>query len=154
MSNVYFARPVTLSGPSRRLTGEPTMVIFSGQFHFLTRSLIFSGCPAGGFCGLATGHPPYFHRCFHDAWEGPTAAYVAVQPFVQLGVGCLRIFLEDANRCHHESRSAEPAHHCIRIAEGLLYGVKLVTFRQPIDGANSFSLDLNGQRRARVDSPA
>src|SRR5438874_11032711 len=121
MSNVYFARPVTLSGPSRRLTDEPTMVIFSGQFHFLTRSLIVSGCPAGGFCGLATGHPPYLHRCFHDSWERAAAADIAVQPFVQLCVGCLGIFLEDANGCHHESRSAEAAHHCISIAEGLLH---------------------------------
>src|SRR5262245_44333354 len=93
MSNVYLARPVTLSGPSRRLTDEPTMFIFSGQFHFLTRSLIFSGWGAGGFWGLATGHPPDLHRCFHDPSERPTAADVAVQPFVQLRVGCPGIFL-------------------------------------------------------------
>src|SRR5438094_2985033 len=111
MSNVYFARPVTLSGPSSRLTGEPTMVIFSGQFHFLTRSLIFSGCPAGGFCGLATGHPHYLHCCFHDAWERPTAADISVQPFVQLRVGCLGIFLEDANGGHHVSWSVEAEPH-------------------------------------------
>src|SRR5947207_9813391 len=154
MSNVYFARPVTLSGPSRRLTDEPTMVIFSGQFHFLTRSLILSGCPAGGFCGLATGHPPYFHGCFHDAWEGPTPADIAVQSFVHLlwrGVG---ILFEESDGCHDESGSAEAAHHRISIAESLLHWMQLGAFRQPIDGANSFSLNLYGQRRARVNGPA
>ena len=43
MSNVYFARPVTLSGPSSRFTEVPRMAGFSGHAYFFTSS----GLPAG-----------------------------------------------------------------------------------------------------------
>src|SRR4029079_479619 len=55
-SKVYFARPLTLSGPSRRLTRVPTTVFgVDGQLYFGS---------TGGACGwlprpwLPTGHLP------------------------------------------------------------------------------------------------
>ena len=50
-SNVYFARPLTLSGPSRRLTRVPTTVLgVDGQLYFGS---------TGGACGAPPRPPPW-----------------------------------------------------------------------------------------------
>ena len=46
-SNVYFARPVTLSGPSRRFTEVPSSAGLAGHAHLFARSLM----PCA-FCGI------------------------------------------------------------------------------------------------------
>src|SRR3954466_12557661 len=75
MSKLYFARPVTLSGPSRRFTRVLSTAGFAG--HACLFALAVGPGAAGGgaprpSCALATGHPPRRqltargHRGFHD----------------------------------------------------------------------------------------
>src|SRR3954471_1467798 len=101
-SKVYFARPLTLSEPSSRLTRVPTTDRgVAGQLYFGStggccgappRPAPAGGCWvfAGGCCsppvasatgGLTT--PPSLHagHRFEDAVERPAAADVAVEPF-------------------------------------------------------------------------
>src|SRR5262245_38439673 len=106
MSNVYFARPVTLSGPSRRLTEVLRIAGFSGHWYFLISACI-SGlggawpcwfcagagacagaaggfCGAWGFCALATNHPLRSVRRFEDPDERAAPADVAVETAAHL----------------------------------------------------------------------
>src|SRR5262249_32754670 len=92
-SKVYFARPLTLSGPSRRLTRVPTTVLgVDGQLYFGSTGGCCGApprpppCCAGGWgaCGvLATRHPLASRRDtrhrFEHAREGPARADVAVE---------------------------------------------------------------------------
>src|SRR5580765_2071705 len=152
MSNVYFARPVTFSGPSSRITEVPRMAGFSGHAYFLTSS----GLPAGatGACGrpaappprcLATGHHLCGHRRFFDADERPAAADVAVESPADLFFGRPRIFFEKGDGRHDEARRAEAAHQRVDVAEGLLHRMQRVAGRQSFNGANLFALDVDGQ---------
>src|ERR1051326_6326235 len=61
-SNVYFARPLTLSGPSRRLTRVPTTVFgVDVQLYFGSTGGACGAPPRPCFEeGLATPHPLYF----------------------------------------------------------------------------------------------
>src|SRR2546426_9151785 len=140
LSNVYLARPVTLSGPSRRLTDVPRTEGLAGHAHFLARSLM--GCSAG-FCGLATRHPPCFHRRFEDTHERAAAADITVEPLTNLLGRGVRIFLQQADCRHDETRRAEAAHQRIRIAECLLYRMQPVAVRQTVDRADALSLNLD-----------
>src|SRR5262245_178460 len=146
MSNVYFARPVTLSGPSSRLTEVPRTVGLAGHAHFLASSL--GPCCAGGtggFCGLATRHPLCFQSRFHDAIECATAADVAVESSPYLFGSRVRIFLENADGSHDEAGCAETAHQTIGVAECLLHRMQVVALGQSVDGTNPFSLNLDGE---------
>src|SRR5207253_4869982 len=120
MSNVYFARPVTLSGPSSRLTGVPITAGFAGQRYF-------SGAFGGGGCCSprpwklsGTGHPLHLHVRLEDAREGAAAADVAVETFLDLIDRRVRVFLVQRDRRHDEARRAEAAHERIDVAERLL----------------------------------
>src|SRR5215475_8285917 len=98
MSNVYFARPVTLSGPSRRLTEVPKTEGLPGHAHFFASSLM--GC-SGGFCGSATRHPLCFICRLEHPNEGPAAANVAIESFANLFGRGVRIFFQYTN-CRHD----------------------------------------------------
>src|SRR5262245_43653399 len=132
MSKVYFARPLTLFGPSIRLTW--LLRIFgscggSGHAYFFAFSVGPCGCCAAGvcgFCGLAMGHlhalAAGLERGLADAAERAASADVAVQLAIDLRDGRLRILLEQRHGGHHEPGRAEAAHHRVLIAERLLYG--------------------------------
>src|SRR5947199_9092067 len=79
MSKLYFARPVTLSGPSRRFTRVLSTAGFAGHAYFFAFAL--GPAAAGGgaprpSCALATGHPLRCRaacrreRGLHDSHEG------------------------------------------------------------------------------------
>src|SRR6476646_5072134 len=131
MSKVYFARPVTLSGPSRRLTDVPMIAGFSGHAYFFTRSGLAVEPAGAGGCWrpeppprcLATGHHLCCHRRFFDTDERSAAADVAIQSPVHLLFGRPRIFFEERDGRHDEPRRAEAAHERVDIAEGLLDGM-------------------------------
>src|SRR5690349_23935121 len=106
MSKVYLARPLTLSGASRRMTAVVMSVGFAGHLYFSGTRAAGGGawprpppCPAGapagpgpcagagaacGFCGLSTSHPLGLQRGLHDPDEGAAAADVAVEPLLRL----------------------------------------------------------------------
>src|SRR4051812_15280757 len=113
MSKLYLARPVTLSGPSRRFTRVLSTAGLGGHAYFFALA-VGPGAAGGGAprpsCALATGHPPRRelaacgHRGLHDADEGAAAADVAVEALLHL-FGCrLRMFLDERDGRHHESR--------------------------------------------------
>src|SRR5215472_3147310 len=133
MSKLYLARPVTLSGPSRRFTRVLSTAGFAGHAYFF--ALAVGPAAAGGgaprpSCALATGHPPRrqlaarSHRGFHDAHERTAAADVAVEALLYLFGGRLRMFFNQRDGRHHEARGAEAAHQGVTVAEGLLHRVK------------------------------
>src|SRR5262245_54011751 len=87
-SNVYFARPLTLSGPSRRLTRVPTTVLgVDGQLYFGSTGGCCGapprppppcgGCPCGAWGVLATAHPLHTGNRLEDPRERPASADVA-----------------------------------------------------------------------------
>src|SRR3989442_15603447 len=113
MSNVYLARPVTLSGPSKRLTRVLRSAGFSGQAYFLAFAEGPDGRGPGAACGfwaLATGHPLHAGRRFEDARERSTAADVAVEAFARLVERRAGGFLDQRDSRHDEARRAEAAH--------------------------------------------
>ena len=59
MSKLYFARPATLSGPSRRLTRVLMTTGFSGHAYFFALAVGPGGAGGGApaACALATSHP-------------------------------------------------------------------------------------------------
>src|SRR3954470_12039157 len=127
MSKLYLARPVTLSGPSRRLTRVLSTAGFAGHAYFFAFAVgpVAAGGGAG-FCALATGHPqskrarrqPLVARAergFLDADERAAAADVAVESLLDLFDGRLRHFLEQRDRRHHEARRAEAAHQRVAV---------------------------------------
>src|SRR5262252_4404154 len=159
MSKLYFARPVTLSGPSRRFTRVLSTAGFAGHAYFFAFSV--GPAAAGGgaprpSCALATSHPPRRqlaargHCGFHDAYEGAAAADVAVEPLLHLFRRRLRMLFEQRDRRHHEARRAEAAHQRIAIAERLLHRVKLRAVGQTVDGANLLAHNFNRKRRTRI----
>src|SRR5438067_2689891 len=119
MSKLYLARPVTLSGPSRRLTRVLSTAGFAGHAYFFALAVGpgAAGAGAGGFCALATSHPPRCSRAarggergLHDSDEGAAAADVAVEALLYLLGRRLRMLL-DARPCRHDdARRAEAAH--------------------------------------------
>src|SRR6516225_8577743 len=119
-SKVYFARPLTLSGPSSRLTRVPTTVLgVDVQLYFGS---------TGGACGapprppcrrLATRHPLYARDCLEDARERAAAADVAVETFPDLFRRRIRMLLEQTHARHDEAGRAEAAHQRVLVAEGL-----------------------------------
>src|SRR5215204_6168843 len=155
MSNVYFARPLTLSGPSRRLTRLPTTVLgVEGQLYFgstggacgapprpppcccpcggAPRPPPCGGCCGGccgGTCGAwgvsATADPLHARHGFEDAVERSAAADVAVEPFLDLLGRCVRVFFEQAHARHDEAGRAEAAHQRVLVAERLLHRMQL-----------------------------
>src|SRR4029079_194231 len=138
MSHVYFARPGTLSGPSRRLTDVPMIAGFSGQAYFFTSSGLVPEAAGAGGCWrpappprcLATGHHLCCHRRFFDADERSAAADVAVQPLVHLLFGRSRVLFEERDSGHDEAGRAEAAHQRVDIAEGLLDRMQRVAGRE------------------------
>src|SRR5262245_47124060 len=178
-SKVYFARPLTLSGPSRRLTRVPTTVFgVDGQLYFGS---------TGGCCGapprpcgvLATLHllaqelldkrvgpvaalqrralsaarAQARHRLEH-AREGSAAADVAVEALLDLFRRRVRVLLEQTDAGHDEARRAEAAHQRVLVAERLLHRVQLAAGGEAVHGANLLALALDRERRARVDRAA
>src|SRR5579872_3668185 len=112
MSNVYFARPVTLSGPSRRLTCVPRTVGLAGQLK--------------GSVVLATLDSFHAGNGFEDTWECAAPADVPVEPLSYLLGRRARMLLEQAYARHDEARRAEAAHERVLIAEGLLHRMQYV----------------------------
>src|SRR5262252_6830217 len=94
ISNVYFARPVTLSGASRRWTRVPITVGLAGQLK----------------SSLATLRPFHTGNSFEDTGKSAAAADVSVEPFLDLFRRRIRMLFEQADAGHDESRRAEPAH--------------------------------------------
>src|ERR671921_2941185 len=110
MSNVYLARPLTLSGPSSRLTRVPTTVFgVDGQLYFGSTG----GCcgapprPCGVSATLASLHTG---DGFEHAVERAAAADIAVEAFPNLFRRRVRVLLEQRNARHDETRGAEAAH--------------------------------------------
>src|SRR5438552_2361443 len=94
MSKLYFARPATLSGPSRRFTRVLSTAGLAGHAYFFAFA-VGPGAVGGGApcCALATSHP-LRRRCrrrrqrgLHDSDKRAAAADVAVERFLHL-VGC------------------------------------------------------------------
>src|SRR5262249_28968939 len=100
---------------------------------------------------LATGHHLCRHRRFLDADERSAAADVAVEPLVHLLFGRSRILLEEGNGRHDETWRAEPAHQRIDVAERLLDRMQRVAGRETFDRADLFALNVDRERRARID---
>src|SRR5690349_742971 len=159
MSKLYFARPVTLSGPSRRFTRVLSTAGFDGHAYFFAFSV--GPVAAGGgaprpSCALATGHPPRRelaacrHCGLHDAHERAAAADVAVESFFHLLGRRLRMLFDQRDRRHHEARRAEPAHQRVTIAKRLLHRMELRAVGEAVDRPNLSALDFNSERRARV----
>src|SRR4051812_43459703 len=111
MSKLYLARPVTLSGPSRRFTRVLSTAGFDGHAYFFAFAV--GPAAAGGgaprpSCALATGHPPRvcaasLQRGFHDPHERAAAADVAVETLLHLIGRGLRMLVEERHRRHHET---------------------------------------------------
>src|SRR5262252_2303201 len=102
-SNVYFARPLTLSGPSRRLTREPTTTFGVEVQLYFGSTGGGGGAPPRPWRGLATLHPlvsAHARHGFEDARERPAAADVAVETFLDLFRRRVRMFLEQADARH------------------------------------------------------
>src|SRR5580704_11579244 len=110
MSNVYFARPVTLSGPSTRLTRVPRTDDLLGQAN----------------SELATLSPFHARNGLEDPRERTAPADVAVEAFFNLFGRRIRILLEQSYARHDEARRTESAHQRILITESLLNGMQLV----------------------------
>src|SRR5205809_647820 len=162
-SKVYFARPLTLSGPSSRFTCEPTTVAgVAGQL-YLGSTGGTGGRPPCGACGaaaarsrsLATLHPFDAGDRLKNPVERATTADVAVEPFLDLIRRRVGIFLEQADAGHDEARRTEAAHQRILLAERLLHGMEpAVGRRETVDVADALALHVDGERRAGVDRPA
>src|SRR5829696_2457941 len=163
MSEVYFARPEALSGPSSRLIDLPrrTRSPTGGQLRGgpeggCCACCCGCGCAppaggvAGGCCWSATLHP-LAQRRFEDANVGPAAADVAVERALGLLGGRIRRFLEQCDRGGDEPRRAEAAHQPVLVAEGLLDGVENGVLREALDGADPLPLRFDRQCRAGVD---
>src|SRR5262245_60318239 len=148
MSKVYFARPVTLSGPSVRGTDVASSDGVSGHAYFFRSA--GSTPPAARLppCCSATGHHLCRHRGFDNADECAAATDVAVQPLAHLRLGRPRVFLEQRHCGHHESRCAEAAHQRVAIDEGLLNRMQRVAVCEAIHGADLLALGFDGERRA------
>src|SRR5215831_17750046 len=136
MSKLYFARPVTLSGPSSRLTRVLSTAGFDGQAYFFAFAVGPEAAGGGAprpSCALATGHPPRrqltarSHRGFHDAHERAAATDVAVEALLHLLGRRLRMLLDQRDGGHHKARRAEAAHQRVAIAERLLHRMQLRT---------------------------
>src|SRR5438105_5122315 len=162
MSKLYLARPVTLSGPSRRLTRVLSTAGFAGHAYFFAFAVGpgGAGAGAGGFCALATGHPPRCSRdarCgergLHDSHEGAAAADVAVEALLDLLGRRLRMLLDERHRRHDEARRAEAAHQRVAIAVGLLHRMQPRAACEAVDRANLLAHGFNRERRARVRRP-
>ena len=150
MSKVYFARPVTLSGPSTRFTWVPMTVGLAGQLYFGSAGGGVAPRPGpwagAGCCLLATLHPLHAGHGFEDTGKCAAAADITVESFFDLlecGVG---IFFEQADARHDEARRAESAHQSVFVAEGLLHGMQLVAVRQAVNVANLLALYFNRER--------
>src|SRR5436190_7666548 len=162
MSKLYFALPVTLSGPSRRFTRVLSTAGLSGHAYFFAFA-VGPGAAGGGAprpsCALATGHPQRVrreplaargHRGFLDADERAAAADVAVESLLDLFNGRFRMLLEQRDGRHHEARRAEAAHQRVAIAERLLHRMQPAVALEAVDGANLLADDFDGERRAGV----
>src|SRR5215467_13190001 len=138
MSKLYLARPVTLSGPSSRLTRVLSTTGFSGHAYFFAFAVgpVGAGGGAPGCCALATSHPLHAGRCFHDASERPAATDVAVEARFHLRGRRVGMLLNERDGRHHEPRCAEASHQRVAIAEGLLHRMKRAAVRQTVDRAN------------------
>src|SRR5262245_1814378 len=152
MSKLYFALPVTLSGPSRRFARVLSTTGLDGQAYFFALAVGPDGAGGGAprpSCALATGHPPRCqltacgHRGFHDAHERAAAADVAVESFLHLFGRRLWMLLDQRDGGHHKARRAEAAHQRVAIAERLLHRMQLRTVGQTIHGANLLALHFN-----------
>ena len=105
MSKVYFARPVTLSGPSRRLTDVPRTARLRrpGELRVgRLRRRRGRACPPAGAlrigAGSATPHPLHARHRFEDARERAAAADVAVEALPDLLGRRVRMLLEQRRR--------------------------------------------------------
>src|SRR6185369_13997152 len=136
------ARPVTLSGPSRRLTRVPRTEGLAGQAKSES-----AGADAGASWSRrssrsATLSPFHAGYGFEDASERAAAANVAVEAFLDLfrrGVG---MFLEQTHARHDEARRAEPAHERVLVTKGLLHRVQPIAIGQPVDRTDLLALYL------------
>src|SRR5689334_18265143 len=97
-SKVYFARPDTLSGPSKRLTCVPMTAGFAGQLNFGSAGGGWFAAPrppcAGRFV-LATADPLCALDRFENSREGAAATDVAVETLSNLFVSRIRILFEE-----------------------------------------------------------
>src|SRR3954452_10241021 len=143
ISKVYFARPVTLSGPSRRLTCVPKTAGLAGQANSDSAGEDAGASWSRKSSRSATLAPFHTGNGFEDTSKGAAPADVAIESFLDL-FGCgVGMFLEQANARHDEARRAEAAHERVLVAEGLLHRVQAVAIGQTIDGANLLALYLD-----------
>src|SRR5712692_7231654 len=104
MSNVYLARPVTLSGPSSRLTDVPITEGFAGHAYFGSAGGGGAAPPrppcAGGCCDLPTSHPFHARDRLEDSRKRAAATDIAVEPTANLFGSWRRIFFEQRDAGH------------------------------------------------------
>ena len=156
MSYEYFARPVTLCGPSMRETRVPSSRDFSGHGYFgccgrtrrrlHLRHLTWSRWPVVShgvtpFAASAAFSTPMF---VPQRQRLPSSARFACS-----GVGFGRL-LEQRHRRHHEARRAEAAHQAVVVAERLLHRMERVALRKAVDRADVLALRFDREHRARV----
>src|SRR4051812_18933425 len=97
MSNVYFARPDTLSGPSSRLTCVPMTAFFADQLNFGSAGAGWFAAPrppCAGIFGSAATHPFHARHSLEDSGERAAPADVAVETLANLLVSRIRRFFE------------------------------------------------------------
>src|SRR4051812_4822506 len=143
ISKVYLARPVTLSGPSRRLTLVPRTEGLAGQANSESAGEDAGASRSRRSSKSATLSPFHTGHGFEDASERAATADVAVETLLDLfrrGIGML---FQQTNARHDESRSAEPAHERVLVAEGLLHGMQAVSVSETIHRADLLALHFD-----------
>ena len=94
-SELYFARPLDLAGPSRRLMRLPHHPPF---VHRRPRIIRHSVPPFSSACGFKNG--------LADAHVGSAAAQIAAEPVFTSSYVRIRIALQEIRRRNHEARRA------------------------------------------------
>src|SRR5438477_2800993 len=176
-SNVYFARPVTLAGPSRRGWRPLTTRSFVSR----SQGLMSPGAAWTSSVWGALGDPTFTRKVtvasgglgveeascvisslpcrgrrglgrlehgLEHARVGAAAAEVAGQAVLDLLEGRVRILLEQRGRGDHEAGSAEAALQGVRLHEGGLHGAHLLRRAEALDGRDLVADGVRGQHQA------
>ena len=89
------------------------------------------------------------HR-LDDVVVAGAAAEVALEALAHLGLGRVRVLVEQRDRRHDHARRAEAALQAVVLLERLLHRVQLAVGGQALDGGDLGAVGLDGEHRARL----